>query len=44
MVLIGLILMTISFLKESGALVIEPSMYDFSPLIVTYGGNVNKSA
>ena len=43
MVIIGLSIMTISFLKESGALIMEPSMYDFSPLPVTYGGDVNET-
>ena len=43
MVIIGLTVMTINFLKESGSLVIDSSMYDFSPLPVTYGGNVNST-
>lgn len=41
MVIIGLLLMTISFIKESPALEIEPTMYDFSPLTVTYGGSTS---
>ena len=34
--------MTIAFIKESPALDIEPGMYDFSPLAVTYGGSISK--
>ena len=42
MVCIGLLLMTISFIKESPALEIEADMYDFAPLTVTYDYNITK--